>query len=410
MQVRTAATVAVFAAIFAGVTSCTAHDEHDKREPSGRPTRLAELSRLQEQLTLRPNDSDLVRQIGLAQWAIGDLDAAERFLRQSIANREDTRASEALLSVLSTRGHFVDAAALAARLAASGPATADWIRAIHQQFERTKGTQPASTALPLKRVDGALENSIGMRFVEIPGMSFLRGSETGQSDQQPVRRITLSPYLIGQYEVTTEQFRRFLADTRYLFTTSVPGFDDPGRGTYPAAAVSWLDAEAFAIWLSIREHAAYRLPTEAEWELAARGPNGSHEPWGNDKGTKQVDGNWGQTGFAALSATRRGHPPPVSPVGAFARDRSAFGVFDMAGNVKEWCLDEYHPTYYAWSPDRNPFGPMDRPGSRVLRGGSWNDPGQGDFALARWHAGQNQPYTGYGFRLVREHSTNDAVK
>lgn len=94
--------------------------------------------------------------------------------------------------------------------------------------------------------------------------------------------------------------------------------------------------------------------------------------------------------------------PPLRPVGSFPRDRSAFGAFDMAGNVREWCLDEYDASYYSWSPSRDPFGPIEQEGLKVLRGGSWNDPGPGGFALERSKAGQNQAYTGYGFRIVRE--------
>ena len=74
----------------------------------------------------------------------------------------------------------------------------------------------------------------------------------------------------------------------------------------------------------------------------------------------------------------------------------------MAGNVKEWCLDEYDSTYYSWSPSVRPFGPVEQTGVKVLRGGSWVDPGPGDFAIQRSKAGQNQAYTGFGFRLVRE--------
>jgi iron(II)-dependent oxidoreductase len=99
----------------------------------------------------------------------------------------------------------------------------------------------------------------------------------------------------------------------------------------------------------------------------------------------------------------RARIPPIRPVGSFPNDRSPFGVFDMAGNVTEWCLDEYDATYYAWSPSRNPYGPVSGlAGVKVQRGGSWNHPGPGDFAIRRRRAAANQPYTGYGFRVVRE--------
>jgi formylglycine-generating enzyme required for sulfatase activity len=165
-----------------------------------------------------------------------------------------------------------------------------------------------------------------------------------------------------------------------------------------ARRVSWIDARAFAIWLSARERAAYRLPTEAEWERAARGVRGYLNPWGNQRGTPQVTGNWGRTALGDLRAPL----PPLSPVGSFPTDRSAFGMLDMAGNVREWCLDEYDPTYYAWSPERAPYGPAGTTALKVLRGGAWNHPGSERFAVERMGAPQDLPYTGYGFRVVRE--------
>ena len=129
----------------------------------------------------------------------------------------------------------------------------------------------------------------------------------------------------------------------------------PELSDYPVVGVSWDDARAFTMWLSGRETAAYRLPTEAEWELAARGTQGLREPWGNDRGRAGVDANWNRLSFAELKSP----VPPVSRVGSFLRDRSPFGAFDMAGNLKEWCLDQYDATYYSWSPTVSPFGPVE---------------------------------------------------
>jgi formylglycine-generating enzyme required for sulfatase activity len=206
----------------------------------------------------------------------------------------------------------------------------------------------------------------------------------------------VGPYRIGKYEVTRGQFKRFLDETGYRFVPLPSDAFAPEFSDYPVIGASWEDAQAFTMWQSGRERAVYRLPSEAEWELAARGTQGYREPWGNDRGREGVDANWGR--LSELTS----QVPPVRPVGSFLRDRSPFGAFDMAGNVKEWCLDEYDGTYYAWSPAVNPFGPVEKTGSKVQRGGSWNDPGPGDFAIRRSHAGMNQRYTGNGFRVLRE--------
>ena len=199
--------------------------------------------------------------------------------------------------------------------------------------------------------------------------------------------------------MTRGQFKRFLDETiGYDFMPHPSDTFAPEFSDYPVVGVSWDDARAFTMWLSGRENAAYRLPTEAEWELAARGTQGYREPWGNERGRAGVDANWDRTSFADLKS----RVPPVSRVGSFLRDRSPFGAFDMAGNLKEWCLDQYDATYYSWSPTVSPFGPVEEIGGKVLRGGSWNHPGPGDFAIQRSHAGRNQRYTGYGFRVVRE--------
>jgi sulfatase modifying factor 1 len=236
-----------------------------------------------------------------------------------------------------------------------------------------------------------------MSFVPVPGGRFSRGDASGPADERPVRDITLSPFEIGRYEVTVGQFKTFLKETGFRPQSSARIDFDGAPDTYPAFGIAWLDARAFTIWLSMREQRVYRLPTEAEWELSARGPHGNREPWGNDRGRPQVDGNWGR--LDAIGASTK--TPPLRDVGGFPRDRSFFGVFDMAGSLTEWCLDEYDSTYYAWAPDRDPYGPQDA-GLKVLRGGAWNHPDASGFAVRRGSAGANQPYTGFGFRVVRE--------
>jgi sulfatase modifying factor 1 len=381
---------------------CLPSEDTGRREHAEQVAHQAEIKRLKTQLAQHPDDHALLERLGKEHWALGELDEAERSLRRAVAVSADPEARLDLLSVLYARGHYVEVADVAKIIIGTDRnALPVWVHDLVHKLDRASSTQPTSRG-ELQQVDGVFVNSVGMRFVKVPGGSFPRGDDHGSSERQPVRTVSLSPYFIGQYEVTAGQFKRFLDDTHYPFRPMVRQLADPDFSEYPAAAISWLDAEAFAIWLSTREDAIYRLPTEAEWEFAARGPQGYREPWGNEKGREQVDGNWGRTAIADLTASRRGSMPPIRPVGSFARDRSPFGVFDMAGNVREWCLDEYDDTYYSWSPSRNPFGPMERKGLKVLRGGAWNHLGPGDFAILRWRAGQNQAYTGYGFRIVRE--------
>ena len=385
-----------------GSAACSSTESSNRRQPLEQAARRAEIQRLTHQLVRRPDDPSFLRRLGMEHWAVGELAEADRLLRQVLPIQVDSETQLDLLSVLYARARYVEAADLARSLIASPERVVPpWVHELSRRLDQASSRQPAALG-DLQHVDGSFVNSIGMRFVEVPGGSFLRGDDHGDRDRQPARLITLSPYFIGQYEVTAGEFKRFLDNTHYPFRPVIEQLANAAFSEYPAAAVSWLDAEAFAIWLSTREGAVYRLPTEAEWEFAARGPNGYREPWGTDRGRKQVDANWGRTGFADLTASIRGLMPPLRPVGSFPHDRSAFGAFDMAGNVREWCLDEYDASYYSWSPSRDPFGPIEQEGLKVLRGGSWNDPGPGGFALERSKAGQNQAYTGYGFRIVRE--------
>jgi formylglycine-generating enzyme required for sulfatase activity len=264
-------------------------------------------------------------------------------------------------------------------------------------YDVSSRSSPVATVSPKQNPQAELRSSIEMILVPVPGGRFDRGCDACERNARPVRSITVAPLLFGKYEVTVAQYKLFMRETGYRRDARTEGFDQT-PDDHPAYRISWNDAWAFTIWLSAREQAVYRLPTEAEWEFAARGGVANIEPWGNDRGKPQVDGNWGRTSVDDL----RRRPPPTSAVGHFPRDRSAFGLFDMAGNVSEWCLDAYDASYYAWSPERNPYGPVTNNGVNVLRGGAWNDPGGFGFAVNRWRAATNQSYTGYGFRIVRE--------
>jgi iron(II)-dependent oxidoreductase len=190
-------------------------------------------------------------------------------------------------------------------------------------------------------------------MVLIPGGSFLMGGD--EEDEVPKHTIKVKPFFLDKHEVTNRQYREFIKATGH---PKPPFFKDSdlNKPDQPVVGVSYYDAQSYAKW------AGKRLPTEAEWEFAARG--GLKEklfPWGDGdpfkqcnyapRGKKDADGY----GFTA-------------PVGTFPAN--AYGLHDMAGNVWEWCRDFYDALYYTTSPKDDPFGP-DSGYTHVLRGGSW---------------------------------------
>lgn len=195
-------------------------------------------------------------------------------------------------------------------------------------------------------------------MVLIPAGSFLMGSEDGENDEKPVHEVYVDAFYLDQYEVTVAQYQSYLRAT---------GRPNPGNWdeqlqnlNHPVVYVSWEDATNYAKWVG------KRLPTEAEWEYAARGGNTGlagnpkyQYPWGNV--ASQDHANY--SGVAGKDKWQR-----TSPVGSFPPN--GFGLYDMAGNVWEWCSDRYAEDYYSKSPKQNPKGPVTGD-YRVLRGGSW---------------------------------------
>jgi sulfatase modifying factor 1 len=202
-------------------------------------------------------------------------------------------------------------------------------------------------------------------MVLIPAGEFLRGRSHPWSDydevkwypnaardEEPARRISLDAFYIDETEVTNERYAAFVQATGhrppyYWREGKLPA----GKETYPVVNVTWDDAKAFCAW------AGKRLPTEAEWERAARGPaDGKMYPWG-DRDPTNKDARY----------NKLDGPGPVC-----ASAKNEFGLCDMIGNVWEWCSDWYGQHYYKVAPDRNPPGP-EKGLYRVLRGGSWFD-------------------------------------
>ena len=217
----------------------------------------------------------------------------------------------------------------------------------------------------------------GAKMVLIPAGSFDMGSGES-SDEQPVHTVYVDAFYMDEYEVTNAQYWKFMSATGHR----EPRYwddSDYNQPNQPVVGVDWNDAVAYARW------AGRRLPTEAEWEYAARGGlSGRKYPWGDPISTSQA--NYG---------SNVGKPVPVGSYSA-----NGYGLYDMAGNVYEWCSDWYDEDYYSSSPSRNPQGPSSG-STRVLRGGSWYN-----VTVSLRVAGRNffnpasTNYDGLGFRCV----------
>jgi len=189
-------------------------------------------------------------------------------------------------------------------------------------------------------------------MVYVPAGEFIMGDDQGPDDCRPAHRVYVDAFLIDKYEVTNRQYRRFMEATGY---GPPGGFYDPRLrdDDQPVVGVTWYEAVAFASWVG------KRLPTEAEWEKAARGGQGFLYPWGNAWKADRCNSS-----LAGLGVT--------APVGSFPLGAGPYGIFDLAGNASEWCADWYDAFYYEYSPERNPQGP-NYGFMRVVRGGAYTD-------------------------------------
>lgn len=243
------------------------------------------------------------------------------------------------------------------------------------------------------------ESPMGM--VLIPPGEFSMGSEIGSEVEKPIHRIYLDAYFIDIAPVSNAQFSTFVAATGFQTdaerprdhpsTLLPPGiswrtFATPDRENHPVLLVSWDDASAYAQWCG------KRLPTEAEWERAARGGIERQSfPWGA-QAPNDAHLNWRK------SQPNHAAPPPTTPTKSYPAN--GFGLYDVVGNVWEWCSDWYADSYYAGCPYRNPQGP-DQGHFRVRRGGSWNV--EAEFRVRCATRGAmlpNQAWPNLGFRCV----------
>lgn len=267
-------------------------------------------------------------------------------------------------------------------------------------------------------------------MVYVPAGIFLRGTPERRtralqaqfgdyfSGESPQRPIELSAYYIDRFEVTNRQYARFLqavrADRHRYCHADEPDhkshrptyWRDPRLNgpNYPVTGVDWYDADAYCRW------AGKRLPTEAQWEKAARGPNGLEYPWGNTwiaAHSRNAESTFGHPidseqqwlrvlGRLDLNALTR----MTQPVGSFPEGASPYGAHGMGGNLWEWCLDSYRKGYDPSAPARDPIGPAPSP-YKVLRGGAWSSHRGKIRAAYRNYDLLTDRHLEIGFRCVR---------
>ena len=237
----------------------------------------------------------------------------------------------------------------------------------------------------------------GMTIIFIPSGTFEMGLDAHQSsslcqilgsdcspdqfaDEAPVHLVELESFWIYQTEVTNAQYRHCVEDEMCPSPAILEFFHDPIFEDHPVVYVDWYSAESYC------KYSGGRLPSEAEWEKAARGKDGRLFPWGEDA----------VCGKSNLKGCTQGL---TTPVGAFPEGASPYGVLDMAGNVTEWVADWYSEEYYQVSPPFNPTGPSEGE-MRVARGGSWKNPFLGVRSTNRTANYPEVFSTGVGFRCV----------
>ena len=287
-------------------------------------------------------------------------------------------------------------------------------------YEQARSHKPGDQYV-IKRIQACDKLIVKLSPAEmalIPAGSFMMGSDDGDDEEKPVHEVYVDAFYLDKYEVTVAQFKKFIEATGYKTDAEKAGSSYAWSGTkwkekkgvnwrhdaegksiggdrmnHPVIHVSWNDAKAYAQW------AGKRLPTEAEWEYAARGgftgvggKTKYEYPWGNDASHEQA--NYSGTGG-------RDQWEETSPVGSFSPN--GYELYDMAGNVWEWCEDWYDENYYSKSPKQNSKGPESGT-YRVLRGGSWNDFPHNLRYAYRFYFGFVPTYRGsvVGFRCAQD--------
>ena len=222
-------------------------------------------------------------------------------------------------------------------------------------------------------------------MVLVPAGEFTMGSPEGDPDEKPAHKVLIDAFYMDKYEVTVKQYAVFLQESGGDRPAEWNTMNKTVNQSRPVMGVDWADAVRYCKW------AGKRLPTEAEWEKAARGTDGRLYPWGNDPPTP-LHANHGKKEWNNHEA--------LAPVGKLEDGKSPYGIYDMAGNVWEWVSDWYDNDYYKSSPSQNPTGPPTGD-HKVIRGGSW---GSGEKDLRSTDRDNHLPLfrgLGTGFRCAK---------
>ncbi len=304
------------------------------------------------------------------------------------------------------------------------------VKAIKQGYEdwtgmvMVKAGRAVEIIAELKKRKGPVKGDIwrdpvtDMAFVWVPGGSFMMGSAAGEDDrgddEGPVHEVYVDGFWMEKYEATNAQFAAFLNDKGMRGSKDKPWFEtksedlygqitgsvgsfrvESGYDDYPVVNVSWYGADAFAKWLSEKTSYKFRLPTEAEWEYTCRAASKTRFCFGDS------DGTLGEYAWYGSNSSDRSHP-----VGR--KKPNAWGLYDMHGNVWEWCEDWYEKDFYSKSSRDNPECEDSSSGCSVLRGGSWKDDPRVLRCAARVRCAPGGRIGDGGFRIVRQGVRNRA--
>jgi formylglycine-generating enzyme required for sulfatase activity len=256
-----------------------------------------------------------------------------------------------------------------------------------------------------KEAPKEIKNFIGMTLARIPSGTFIMGSPADekhrQADEAQHEVAITKPFYLGVFEVTQGQYTKIMGNNPSHFSASGGGkqqVQERDTSGYPVERVSWVDAVEFCKKLSAKEDKTYRLPTEAEWEYACRAGTKSVFHAGNDFHSYLANIN----GLSYSSYGKETSGPfyrCTVKVGEYKRND--FGLYDMHGNVQEWCADWYADDYYKKSPKNDPAGPAEGT-ERVLRGGGWPSSAKACRSAARNHLAPTEKTYTIGFRVVLE--------
>jgi formylglycine-generating enzyme len=269
------------------------------------------------------------------------------------------------------------------------------------------------------------KTGVGMVFVQKGVFAMGTNAKNADDKEKPCHNVMVNDFYIDKYMVTNNRYDEFCKATNFVTTAEIDGEGSTfvngewqkikganwrhpfglqssieQKGDHPVVLVTVRDALAYCSWRSQKEKTFFRLPTEAEWEKAARGTDGRKYPWGNETVThngiiraRYHDGSWKGT----------------APVGSYPGGASFYGAIDMAGNAWDWCIDALDENYYKKASFRDVGGPLSVSGDSVFRGGSHIFPAEALRATCRHSNNLGRPSVGIGFRTVAPAKKWDSV-